>query len=161
MFLRKFMNVPILKNFPPICHYFLGFRVGKCSASQDSTPRRLGRLFDAAFSRPCHISALHTNFQGNRLYKNSHLQHFCRFRKLSRIKPLNLIKLLNTEMNQNLDYWIELYAKMGTMVPHLQRPELRDSCRSPATINLPRSLILHSGIIFRNDTFVYKYILIS
>ena len=66
LFLRKFMNVPILKNFPPICHYFLGFRVGKCSASQDSTPRRLGRLFDAAFPRPCHISALHINFQGNR-----------------------------------------------------------------------------------------------
>ena len=26
---RKFRNVPILKDFPPICPYFLGFRVGK------------------------------------------------------------------------------------------------------------------------------------
>ena len=25
---RKFRNVPILKDFPPICPYFLGFRVG-------------------------------------------------------------------------------------------------------------------------------------
>ena len=26
---RKFRNVPIFKDFPPICPYFLGFRVGK------------------------------------------------------------------------------------------------------------------------------------
>ena len=26
---RKFRNVPICKDFPPICPYFLGFRVGK------------------------------------------------------------------------------------------------------------------------------------
>ena len=26
---RKFRNVPIFKDFPPICRYFLGFRVGK------------------------------------------------------------------------------------------------------------------------------------
>ena len=26
---RKFSNVPIFKDFPPICPYFLGFRVGK------------------------------------------------------------------------------------------------------------------------------------
>ena len=26
---RKFMNVPIFKDIPPICPYFLGFRVGK------------------------------------------------------------------------------------------------------------------------------------
>ena len=26
---RKFRNVPIFKGFPPICPYFLGFRVGK------------------------------------------------------------------------------------------------------------------------------------
>ena len=26
---RKFRNVPILKDFPSICPYFLGFRVGK------------------------------------------------------------------------------------------------------------------------------------
>ena len=26
---RKFRNVPILKDIPPICPYFLGFRVGK------------------------------------------------------------------------------------------------------------------------------------
>ena len=25
----KFRNVPIFKDFPPICPYFLGFRVGK------------------------------------------------------------------------------------------------------------------------------------
>ena len=26
---RKFRNVPIFKDIPPICPYFLGFRVGK------------------------------------------------------------------------------------------------------------------------------------
>ena len=26
---RKFRNVPILKDIPPICPYFLGFRVGQ------------------------------------------------------------------------------------------------------------------------------------
>ena len=26
---RKFRNVPIFKDIPPICSYFLGFRVGK------------------------------------------------------------------------------------------------------------------------------------
>ena len=26
---RKFRNVPIFKDFPPICPYFLGFKVGK------------------------------------------------------------------------------------------------------------------------------------
>ena len=26
---RKFRNVPIFKDFPPICPYVLGFRVGK------------------------------------------------------------------------------------------------------------------------------------
>ena len=26
---RKFKNVPIFKDIPPICSYFLGFRVGK------------------------------------------------------------------------------------------------------------------------------------
>ena len=26
---RKFRNVPIFKDFPPICPYFLGVRVGK------------------------------------------------------------------------------------------------------------------------------------
>ena len=26
---RKFRNVPIFKDFPPICPYLLGFRVGK------------------------------------------------------------------------------------------------------------------------------------
>ena len=26
---RKFRNVPIFKNFPPICPYFLVFRVGR------------------------------------------------------------------------------------------------------------------------------------
>ena len=25
----KFRNIPIIKDFPPICPYFLGFRVGK------------------------------------------------------------------------------------------------------------------------------------
>ena len=26
---RKFRNVPIFKDIPPFCPYFLGFRVGK------------------------------------------------------------------------------------------------------------------------------------
>ena len=26
---RKFRNVPIFKDFPPICPYFLGIKVGK------------------------------------------------------------------------------------------------------------------------------------
>ena len=26
---KKFRNVPIFKDFPPICPYFLAFRVGK------------------------------------------------------------------------------------------------------------------------------------
>ena len=30
---RKFRNVPIFKDFPPICPYFLGFRVGKYEVS--------------------------------------------------------------------------------------------------------------------------------
>ena len=29
---RKFRNVPIFKDIPPICSYFLGFRVGKYDA---------------------------------------------------------------------------------------------------------------------------------
>ena len=30
----KFRNVPIFKDFPPICPYFLGFRVGKYGTCQ-------------------------------------------------------------------------------------------------------------------------------
>ena len=26
---KKFRNVPVFKDIPPICPYFLGFRVGK------------------------------------------------------------------------------------------------------------------------------------
>ena len=35
---RKFRNVPIFKDFPPICPYFLGFRVGKY-AVRKAVPR--------------------------------------------------------------------------------------------------------------------------
>ena len=31
---RKFRNVPIFKDIPPICPYFLGFRVGKYATVQ-------------------------------------------------------------------------------------------------------------------------------
>ena len=28
---KKFRNIPIFKDIPPICPYFLGFRVGRCA----------------------------------------------------------------------------------------------------------------------------------
>ena len=31
---RKFRNVPIFKDFPPICPYFLGYRVGKYAIAE-------------------------------------------------------------------------------------------------------------------------------
>ena len=35
---RKFRNVPIFKDFPPIYPYFLGFRVGKYAVSATNDP---------------------------------------------------------------------------------------------------------------------------
>ena len=32
---RKFRNVPLFKDIPPICPYFLGFRVGKYASVLD------------------------------------------------------------------------------------------------------------------------------
>ena len=31
---RKFRNVPIFEDFPPICPYFLGLKVGKYAVSE-------------------------------------------------------------------------------------------------------------------------------
>ena len=38
---RKFRNIPIFKDFPLICHYFLGFRVGRYVTDwYSTTPKR-------------------------------------------------------------------------------------------------------------------------
>ena len=63
---RKFRNVPIVKDFPPICPYFLGFRVGKYAnaASQDAlfivaTRNQDSLLPTEVRSRQLHVRSRH------------------------------------------------------------------------------------------------------
>ena len=75
--------------------------------------RHLGRMFDLGFPQPSLISGLFEQpflphlLPGQYIHKNSPLQHCC-FSELSRPKHVILIKLLNTEINQNFELldWI-------------------------------------------------------
>ena len=106
-------------------------------------------LFDTGILQPRHVSGLlgqhlfATTTSRAKIHKNSNLQHFCYFRKLSRPKFWILIQMLNVEIFHNLILgWI--LGKFDQWQSFFKRPELWCSCGSTITSNLPKCLKVSS-----------------
>ena len=92
--------------------------------------RRFGTLFGTVYQQSRCISAvwgqpfLPHKFPGQYIHKNNHLQHFCHLRKLSRSKPIILMKLPNTEIPHNLELLEWVLAKIWPMTVCPQKAQI-------------------------------------
>ena len=113
---------------------------------QCSSIRHLDRLFNMRFLQPCCSWSLFGwpllphNFQGKTAMKITHCSTFGALHNLSRpIFFFFLIKLLNTEITQNLELqdWI-LLAKCDQWSPFVKSPEVQCSCGNLKSANAPK-----------------------